>query len=228
MLYEVPGAESEQKADAPAARLRECFATEDVIVSRPTKCSELRISGLDFAATSETVQAASCNAGECAAESIKVGQIRPDRSGMGAVWAKVPTRAAKKIKGARVKIGVVVARVTVLEARPMRCYRCLEQGHVRNVCDCPTDRSGLCYRCGKPGHKARECQETPNCTLCAANGKPAGHRIGKACSASSSRKSRRRPRRRPPAAEVLSQPQAASPPQQVQLAEMDVEEIVHQ
>ncbi|XP_037302576.1 serine/arginine repetitive matrix protein 1-like [Manduca sexta] len=169
MLYEVPGAESEQKADALAARLRECFATEDVIVSRPTKCSELRISGLDFAATSETVQAALCNAGECAAESIKVGQIRPDRSGMGAVWAKVPTRAAKKIKAARVKIGWVVARVTVLEARPMRCYRCLEQGHVRNVCDCPQTTADYAIaaesRDTRPGSA-----KTPNCTLCAAKG----------------------------------------------------------
>ncbi|XP_037301649.1 eukaryotic translation initiation factor 3 subunit A-like [Manduca sexta] len=96
MLYEVPGADSEQKADSFAARLRECFGDSDVVVTRPTKCSELRISGLDFAATSESVKAALCSAGGCAAEAVKVGEVRPDRSGMGAVWAKVPTKAAQK------------------------------------------------------------------------------------------------------------------------------------
>ncbi|XP_037293811.1 uncharacterized protein LOC119189096 [Manduca sexta] len=95
MLYEVPGADSEQKADSFAARLRECFGDSDVVVTRPTKCSELRISGLDFAATSESVKAALCSAGGCAAEAVKVGEVRPDRSGMGAVWAKVPTKAAQ-------------------------------------------------------------------------------------------------------------------------------------
>ncbi|XP_030023098.2 uncharacterized protein LOC115442232 [Manduca sexta] len=199
MLYEVPGADSEQKADSLAARLRECFGDSDVVVTRPTKCSELRISGLDFAATSESVKMALCSAGGCAAEVVKVGEVRPDRSGMGAVWAKVPTKAAQKIKAGRLKIGWVIARVTVLEARPMRCYRCLEQGHVRGGCAGPTDRSDLCYRCGKPGHKARQCVDKFNCVLCAAAGKPAGHRIGgKACSAFS-RKSQRRPRRRPAA-----------------------------
>ncbi|XP_037298308.1 uncharacterized protein LOC119190449 [Manduca sexta] len=229
MLYEVPGAESEQKADSLAARLRECFGDSgDVVVSRPTKCSELRISGLDFAATSETVKAALSSIGGCAAEAIKVGEVRPDRSGMGAVWAKVPTKAAQKIKAGRLKIGWVVARVTVLEVRPMRCYRCLEKGHVRGSCDGSTDRSDLCYRCGKPGHKARQCADKFNCALCAAAGKPAGHRIGgKNCSASS-QKTLRRPRRRPAAAaEVPSQSQAASPPQPV-VAEMEVEEVAHQ
>ncbi|XP_037292543.1 uncharacterized protein LOC119188789 [Manduca sexta] len=164
MLYEVPGAESEQKADSLAARLRECFGDSgDIVVSRPTKCSELRISGLDFAATSETVKAALCSTGGCAAEAVKVGEVRQDRSGMGAVWAKVPTKAAQKIKAGRLKIGWVVARVTVLEARPMRCYRCLETGHVRGSCDGSADRSELCYRCGKPGHKARQCGDKPNC-----------------------------------------------------------------
>ncbi|XP_037295822.1 uncharacterized protein LOC115451705 [Manduca sexta] len=229
MLYEVPGAESEQKADSLAARLRECFGDSgDIVVSRPTKCSELRISGWTFAATSETVKAALCSTGGCAAEAVKVGEVRQDRSGMGAVWAKVPTKAAQKIKAGRLKIGWVVARGTVLEARPMRCYRCLETGHVRGSCDGSADRSELCYRCGKPGHKARQCGDKPNCALCAAAGKPAEHQIGGKKCAASSQKTRRRPRRRPAAAaEVPSQPQAASPPQPV-VAEMEVEEIAHQ
>ncbi|XP_037297383.1 microtubule-associated protein futsch-like [Manduca sexta] len=224
MLYEVPGADSERKADSLAKRLREYFGgSEDVIVSRPTKCSKLCVSELDPAATPETVTAALCSVGECGPDSIKVGQIRPAKSGMGSVWAKVPTKAALRIKAGRLKIGWTIARVTVLETRPMRCYRCLEHGHVQNVCDGPVDRSNLCYRCGESGHKARQCEGAIKCALCAAAGKPAGHQMGgKACLASS-RKTRRRPRRRPAASEATAQSQSASSPQEV---EMEVAEVI--
>ncbi|XP_037292465.1 nucleolar and coiled-body phosphoprotein 1-like [Manduca sexta] len=231
-MYEVPGANSEERADSLAARLRECFGgSEDVKISRPTKTVELRLTELDYTATPESVAAALSKAGECPTEAIKVGQIRPDRSGVGTAWVKMPIKAALKVKGAgRILIGWTAARVTVLETRPMRCFRCLEPGHVRECCDCSVDRSELCYRCGQTGHKARECKAAPNCVICAASGKPAGHRLGgKACTASS-RRNRRRPRsqRRIVAvtAEAPTQPQAASPP--LRLTEMDVEEIAQQ
>ncbi|KAG6463650.1 hypothetical protein O3G_MSEX013993 [Manduca sexta] len=231
-MYEVPGANSEDRADSLAAKLRECFeGSEDIRISRPTKTVELRLSELDYTATPETVAAALAKAGECSAEQIKVGQIRPDRSGVGTVWVKLPIKAAQKVKGAgRILIGWTAARVTVLESRPLRCFRCLESGHVRERCDCAVDRSELCYRCGQAGHKARECKAPANCAVCAAAGRPARHRLGgKACSAPS-RRNRRRPQgRNAAAAEVLSQPQAASPPHPVQaMAEMEVEEIAHQ
>ncbi|XP_037302465.1 caskin-1-like, partial [Manduca sexta] len=58
-MYEVPGANSEERADSLAARLRECFAgSEDIKISRPTKTVELRLSELDYTATPETVAAA--------------------------------------------------------------------------------------------------------------------------------------------------------------------------
>ncbi|XP_037301490.1 uncharacterized protein LOC119191721 [Manduca sexta] len=227
MIYEVPGAESEQRADSLAARLRGVFQwVEDVRVTRPTKCTELRLSELDPAATPATVAASLSSAGECTLEAVKVGQIRPDRSGLGSVWVKVPVRAAQKIKAGRLRIGWTVARVTVLEARPMRCYRCLEHGHVQNACDGPTDRSDLCYRCGKPGHKARQCEEKPNCVLCAAAGKPAGHQVGGKKCAASSQKTRRRPRRRSAAAGSTAQPRLEIPPQGE--AEMEVAEEIAQ
>ncbi|XP_030039412.2 serine/arginine repetitive matrix protein 1-like, partial [Manduca sexta] len=58
-MYEVPGANSEERADSLAARLRECFAgSEDIKISRPTKTVELRLSELDYTATPESVAAA--------------------------------------------------------------------------------------------------------------------------------------------------------------------------
>ncbi|KAG6439825.1 hypothetical protein O3G_MSEX001116, partial [Manduca sexta] len=197
-MYEVPGANSEERADSLAARLRECFSgSEDVKISRPTKTVELRLTELDYTATPESVAAALSKAGECSTESIRVGQIRPDRSGVGSVWVRMPIKAAQKVRGAsRILIGWTAARVTVLESRPMRCFRCLESGHVRERCDCAVDRSELCYRCGQAGHKARECSAAPNCAVCAASDRPAGHRLGgKACPAPSRRNRRRPPQR---------------------------------
>ncbi|KAG6451040.1 hypothetical protein O3G_MSEX006896 [Manduca sexta] len=157
-MDEVPGANSEERADFLAARLRECFGgSEDVRISRPTKSVELRLTELDYTATPESVAVALAKAGECLEKSIKVGQIRPDRSGVGSAWVCMPIKAAQKVRGAcRILIGWTAARVTVLESRPLRCFRCLESGHVRERCDCAVDRSELCYCCGqaratKPG-----------------------------------------------------------------------------
>ncbi|XP_037301097.1 serine/arginine repetitive matrix protein 1-like [Manduca sexta] len=51
-MYEVPGANSEERADSLAARLRECFrGSEDIRTTRPTKTVELRLSELDYTAT---------------------------------------------------------------------------------------------------------------------------------------------------------------------------------
>ncbi|KAF9797054.1 hypothetical protein SFRURICE_006929 [Spodoptera frugiperda] len=46
-LLEVPGAASGPSADALAERLRACLGTDEARVSRPTKCLDLRILGLD-------------------------------------------------------------------------------------------------------------------------------------------------------------------------------------
>ncbi|XP_037301982.1 proteoglycan 4-like [Manduca sexta] len=61
-----------------------------------TKTVELRLSELDYTATPETVAAALAKAGECPPEAIKVGQIRPDRSGVGSAWIRMPIKAAQK------------------------------------------------------------------------------------------------------------------------------------
>lgn len=47
----------------------------------------------------------------------------------------------------------------------VKCYRCLDQGHV--VKDCTgKDCGNLCRKCCRPGHKSKECTETPRCILC--------------------------------------------------------------
>ncbi|XP_063620671.1 uncharacterized protein LOC134793075 [Cydia splendana] len=131
-LLEVPGAASGPKADKLAEKLSQLFSPEEVRVSRPTKCVELRVSGLDDSVTSEDIAAAIVQAGDCAIQEVKVGDIKSDPWSLGSVWVRCPIAAAKKVAGkGRLLVGWVSAHVKLLEARAQRCYRCLEPGHGR-------------------------------------------------------------------------------------------------
>ncbi|XP_052755164.1 uncharacterized protein LOC128201631 [Galleria mellonella] len=89
----------------------------------------------------------------------------------------------------RVRIGWVSAKAELLRQRPLRCFRCLEEGHVRASCSHEQDRSGLCYRCGNEGHKAAMCAADPKCAVCSAQGRPSDHWVGsKACTPPKKRK----------------------------------------
>ncbi|XP_045541491.1 uncharacterized protein LOC123722991 [Papilio machaon] len=181
-IFEFPGASSGEKADSLAQRLREVLDSEVVRVSRPTKSVALRVSGLDDSTTSAEVVAAIAAAGECPAEQLRAGVMSTGRDGLGSVVVQCPVAAAKKIATAgRLLVGWVSAQARVLDARPIRCFRCLAPGHLSGLCQ-GVDRSGLCFRCGQPGHKARGCTAAPHCVVCAAAGMPAEHRVGnKAC-----------------------------------------------
>ncbi|KAF9800387.1 hypothetical protein SFRURICE_015897 [Spodoptera frugiperda] len=67
-LLEVPGATSGPSADALAERLRACLGADEVRVSRPTKCLDLRIMGLDDSVTEYKVVAAVARTGGCPAD----------------------------------------------------------------------------------------------------------------------------------------------------------------
>ncbi|KAF9819960.1 hypothetical protein SFRURICE_016630 [Spodoptera frugiperda] len=72
-LLEVPGATSGPTADALAERIRACLGADEARVSRPTKCLDLRILGLDggggknffFSVTEHEVVAAVARTGGC-------------------------------------------------------------------------------------------------------------------------------------------------------------------
>lgn len=183
-ILELPGAQSGPKADILAQKLREVLDAETVRVSRPTMCADLRISGLDVSVSAEEVVAAIAQRGGCPPESVKAGALRPGFRGTNTVRVSCPMAAAKKVgSGGRLLIGWVAAQVSLLQPRPLQCFRCLHKGHVSAKCTSEVDRSGECYRCGQEGHKAAECPAAgAKCSLCSAAGKPAGHRVGsKAC-----------------------------------------------
>lgn len=216
-LLEVPGAASGDKADSLAARLREIFSPEDVRVSRPIKCVDLRVSGLDDSVTKEEVAAAIAGVGDCSEELIKASDIRRNPAGIGTAFVRCPVTAAKKVvdKG-RILIGWVSAQIKLLSPRPQQCFRCLEVGHVREQCRGETDRSNLCYRCGQLGHKAKECSGGPHCAICAAANKPAEHRIGSRACALPPKKNGRKV-----AAEARTQSQPSVPPSRDEVSPMD-------
>ncbi|XP_045539740.1 axoneme-associated protein mst101(2)-like [Papilio machaon] len=192
-IIEIPGATSAPKADLLAERLREVFGNGgDITVSRPTKMSEMIVAGLDDSVTKEEVTAAVAAKGGCAANCIKVGTLRQERSGLFAVWVSCPVEAAKRVVEGKLLVGWVSARVKLLERRELRCFKCLHSGHVKARCTAEVDRGLQCYRCGQLGHRAAECHAAPHCTLCAEAGKAANHLLGsKLCSAPKKRMFRR-------------------------------------
>ncbi|PZC81710.1 hypothetical protein B5X24_HaOG212154 [Helicoverpa armigera] len=164
-MLEVPGAASGPAADALAERLRASISADDARVSRPHKCADLRIMGLDDSATAEEVVAAVARTGGCSADEVKAGTIRPDFRGTCTITVSCPVTAAKNIvDGRRLLVGWVSAQVKLLDPRPLRCFRCHVGHHVGVRCPSEVDRSALCFRCGQPGHKAVECSATPHCS----------------------------------------------------------------
>ncbi|XP_076398060.1 uncharacterized protein LOC143266359 [Megachile rotundata] len=192
MVLEVPGEGGAAKADALAGRLRVLFDHNVVKVSRPVKCGECRIVGLDPSVTSSEVRDAVVAASGCNGSDVRTGEVRTSPVGVGTIWVRCPLAALNKIVAAkRIRVGWLSARVEALPTRPLQCYRCLEAGHVRQRCNASVDRSSRCYKCGESGHVAGQCSATPRCPLCTDLGRPAGHRLGaKSCAQSSRRRGR--------------------------------------
>ena len=196
ILIEIPGEESSAKADILATKLREVFVEErEIKISRPIKRAEIRICGLDDSIQPEEVRERVAAEGGCNIEEVKTGEImRRSPRGLGTVWVQCPALAAKALadKG-KIIIGWVSARVEVLKARPMICFRCLEKGHTAGSCTSTSDRSGSCYNCGRAGHRAKECRSPPKCPVCSDAGKASNHRFGgRACNPPLPRKNRER------------------------------------
>ncbi|XP_046972335.1 PHD finger protein rhinoceros-like [Vanessa cardui] len=194
MLEVPPGTnEPEKAADALAAKLREVLDQDEVQINRPTKCVEIRVMDLDDAVSADEVVAAVAAEGGCPDGAIRPGVVVRGFNGCRSLWLSCPVAAAKKILATgRVKVGWISARVLLLEPRPLRCYKCLEGGHMGAKCDRDVDRSRLCFRCGRADHKARDCTAAEaSCAICSAAGKPAAHAIGsRACPTNRTRPAR--------------------------------------
>ncbi|XP_032690633.1 uncharacterized protein LOC116853609 [Odontomachus brunneus] len=181
LILEVSGSEGDKLANALAERLRVVFAgAEGVRIYRPSKKAEIRLHNLEDSVTAAEIPAAV--AGSSGGDPSDVGWgggLRRAPNGLATAWIQCPVSVAKKVAEAgRIQVGWGLARAEVLAARPLQCFRCLEEGHVRQHCRSEINRSGLCYRCGGPGHQAAECTGRLSCPVCSTADKEVAHRLG--------------------------------------------------
>ncbi|XP_039750797.1 uncharacterized protein LOC120627025 [Pararge aegeria] len=181
-LLELPKGQTSEQAELLASKLRVALDGLANVV-RPSQSATIRVTGLDDSTTKEKIITAVVRAGNCSAESVKVGEIQLGPRGMGTVTIHCPIEVAKVLSEAgRLLVGWSAAEVQVLEQRPLRCFRCLGIGHTRPVCPSSADRGNLCYRCGVDGHRAMECTGEIRCAVCTDRGLPAAHIMGgKSC-----------------------------------------------
>lgn len=166
-IIEISGPDRVEQADLLAGKLREALATA-AKVERPTKCLAFRLSGLDDSINRQEVIGAICEKMKCPAEQIKVSDIRAGPGGLGTAVVRCPVKMAKAImKEGRVLVGWSSAKVTPLDPRPLRCFKCMAVGHTRPRCPSLIDRSKMCFRCGESdGHKADDCRDERKCQIC--------------------------------------------------------------
>ncbi|TGZ55450.1 hypothetical protein DBV15_12415 [Temnothorax longispinosus] len=191
LTLEVPGPDSGSKADLLCQRVAEAVAGRvGVRVARPVKTAKIRVKGLDDSVSTAKLAEALARKGAGPASSIQVGPIKRAPSGTGTAWARCSLAAANRVVAeGRLTVGWALAGVDILEQRPLQCFRCLEEEHVRAQCRSEIDRSGECYRCGEPGYRAQNCAAPLRCSLCSKEGAPARHRAGSnACRPANKRK----------------------------------------
>lgn len=125
---------------------------------------------------SEALQKLPCLAGSCKPEVV---MLRRAYGGTQTATISLSADAATALlKEGKIRIGWVVCRIRE-RSIPMRCYRCLQFGHMARQCKSEVDRSATCRRCGQDGHIARNCAKEPLCMFCREdNPKSAGHIAG--------------------------------------------------
>lgn len=93
-MLEISGSQNSEKADQLAEKLRSVLSGV-ANIARPIKCTSLRVTGLDDAATKENKASAVASAGSCDLQLVKVGEIHTGFNGTGSVLVSCPVSAAK-------------------------------------------------------------------------------------------------------------------------------------
>ncbi|XP_070143447.1 uncharacterized protein [Drosophila kikkawai] len=125
-----------------------------------------RIWDLDELTTKEELANALAKQADLPPNSVTIKGIRALASGSQTATFTVPAGVAGAlIQLGKVKVGWTRCRIKELEPQ-LKCYRCLDTGHVASRCRSSVDRSKACFKCGKEGHKAADCPNPANCFKC--------------------------------------------------------------
>ncbi|KAL6416662.1 hypothetical protein ACFW04_013268 [Cataglyphis niger] len=155
MLIEVIGPDGQDRAKI--LETKELLKNQAKVV-RPMIRGEIRLIGLDDSVTPEEVLFVVAQNGECSEDEIRTGPIRQMNNGLYTIWVQCPLNAALKVANLKkIKIGWTLARVDLLDSRPVQCFKCWKYGHVRLACPSKEDFTGLCFKCGRKGHLANKC-----------------------------------------------------------------------
>lgn len=179
-VFEIAGKDREKKAKKLEEKLRETFTgRQEVKVYRPVKM-EVKITNMEESTASGEIIEAVIKIGGCRFTEVKIGGMKVNGNGLATAWIKCPMITANvMIEEGGIKIGWVRANVTLIKARLLQCYRCLEFGHVRQYCRGEENNDDRCYRCGSRGHRAAQCEEkAPRCYICEKRGKNSEHGMG--------------------------------------------------
>uniref|UniRef100_A0A182MY26 CCHC-type domain-containing protein n=1 Tax=Anopheles dirus TaxID=7168 RepID=A0A182MY26_9DIPT len=139
-----------------------------------TEMTEMVVTNLDLTATVEEVSEA---VGTKLGRSVPPASIKLWRcqDGLQRARFRFPIKQASKVDGSEVTIGAKVCGLKIskpMAATQMRCFRCLERGHLSNACE-GIDRSEKCLQCGGEDHRSKDCTDRARCLNCGGR-----HRIG--------------------------------------------------
>ncbi|XP_032688370.1 uncharacterized protein LOC116852285 [Odontomachus brunneus] len=134
LILEIPGPDGDQKANTLAEKMKAALADQEgVRVDRSVKKADFRVRDLEDSVTQEKVSATMASVAECEAVMVKVGPISRSPRGLGTTRVTAPMAVVKKVvSSGRLRVGWGLARVELLAARSLTCFRCLEEGHTRS------------------------------------------------------------------------------------------------
>lgn len=133
VLIEIYGEDKKEKTHRLANRL--VNLTEGIQVRRLEKHGTLRIYGFDASINEDDIKECLSIAGDCPTTEFRMGTRIKAFNGLYSTTVRCPLETAIAIsKLEKVKLGWTSVSVILLKARPQRCFKRLELGHINAVC----------------------------------------------------------------------------------------------